>query len=116
MKKIYKSVENNIEYLVLESDDYYYITNYINKYKPIEGYEDMKYIKHIKTDTDGRIDTNYYYNFLNHNLYSASFTRYYSFNLGCTYGKGYSKEDWIKKSKVILREQKIQKILNNLAQ
>lgn len=122
MRKIYKSVENDIEYLVLESTDYYYINNYLNKNILPDGYEDMKYTKYITYDAGGRTDIQYYYHNLMHNLYGPSFTRSHTINnttflsgIGhYIYNKYYSKENWEKRREIFFRREKIEKILNNL--
>ena len=122
MRKMYKSVENDIEYLVFESDDYFYINQYKNKNVLPDGYKDMKYTKYITHDAGGRTDIQYYYYNLMHNLYGPSFTRCHT--IGNTtsltgighyiYNKYYSKENLEKLREIIFRRKKIEKILNNL--
>lgn len=121
MRKMYKSVENDIEYLVFESTDHFYRTEHYHKGIPPKGYEDMKYTKYIVHDIGDRTDTNYYYRNLHHNLYGHAFTRSFTTNnITITPGEGYyiynkmyKKEDWIKESNIILRTKKINKILNH---
>jgi len=116
MKKIYKSIENNINYLVIEDSDYNSWNNIIGKdfwYKIPKKYKKSKDIKFIINNRYDKIIT-YYHNRKEHNIYGAScITRTDStgwyYNSYFIYGKEYFNIDnWIKTSNSIIRKNKIQ--------
>ena len=109
MKKHYKSIENGVEYTIIESDDCKDLNDCHNVKCKIPGY-----IKIVIED--GRNETFYFYNNIEynfcvmHNLYGPSWSRllckdkYYIFDIQYEYN------DWIIKRNYYLRKEKLLEI------
>lgn len=107
MNKIYKQVENNIEYEVFESDNYHFL----NKAKT----KNIPYSKYIINFADGHlVEVLYLKNNFNHNFYGPAFTRHLDTTLISSsyyiYDIKYSFENWKKLNIKLSRKEK----LNNL--
>jgi len=124
MKKIYKIVENRINYLVIEEDGCSNWENIIEHnfwYKIPKKYKKYKDIKFIINNKHNNLDIiiAYYRNRKEHNIYGSSCisrkpsTGWY-YNNWCIYGKEYfDMNEWSKKSNSIIRNKKIQ-VLNRI--
>ena|ERR1035437_4977869 len=117
MKKIYKEIENGINYLVIEDNDYsIYINIIINHfwYKISKKYQKNKDIKFIISDKSSGIIVYYFHNGKEHNIYKASYSirdisTSWHYNRWFIYGEEYTNMvEWEKKRNVILRAKKIQ--------
>lgn len=117
MKKIYKEIENGINYLVIEDKDYNSWNNIIKNnfwYKIPKKYQKHKDIKFLVDNDTSGIVVCYYHNRKEHNIYKASYsvrdrsTGWY-YNRWFIYGKEYTNmNEWEKKKNSILRNKKIQ--------
>lgn len=117
MKKcIYKKVENGIEYLVFQSNDYSYMNKYRDKNKMPWRYRKYKNVQyHIFSYN--MLNVTYYYDSLEHNLYDYANSRYYYDDISeawtpivreyYIYGTRYKYEDWNKLRNKILRIKKL---------
>jgi len=122
MNKIYKEIENGINYLVIEDNDYYSWKNIIENnfwYKIPKIYKKSKDIKFIINYNNYKNIIAYYHNRKEHNIYGASCitmtpsTGWY-YNNWFIYGKEYfDMNEWEKDSNSIIRKKKIQ-ILNRI--
>jgi len=118
MKKKYKSIENGIEYTVIED------TSCADLVKCESGTSEIPgYIKIIIVD--GRDETFYFYNDIDykilyenkeynfcvmHNVYGPSWSRFMCKDKYYILGREYEYKDWLIKSKKFIRRYKLSKI------
>lgn len=124
MKKcIYEKVENGIEYLVFQANNYSYMNKYRDKNKMPWRYRKYKNTKYL-IYSYYTLEEYYFYDNLNHNLYDFAHRRYYYdefndkwfpiINEYYIYGEKYKFEDWNNLRNRILRIKKIDN-LNRIA-
>lgn len=125
-KKEYKIIENGIEYLVVETNNYYHLNVYLHDKNYSETY--IKFIIDLRSTIPKRssvpswsvvggemIEVYYYKNGLEHNIYGPSFARYVQSNLVVRsyslYGKTFkNEEDWKKENIIYQRTEKLKKL------
>lgn len=106
MKKKYRKIENNINYLVIESNNYFYLRECEKG-----NIKDFDYKKIIIAD--GRNETFYFYKHMMHNLYGPAWSRlmckdeYWIFGVKFDYDKWYIIKNYILRKEKLLKLKKL---------